>query len=83
MDTTKQYCKVLKGLKPATVVEPNNQEDLTITGLHPQLYTSSQYAWQAQKGRSGGMAYMYIYIHRNFVTSSLFFDVDEVVQMRT
>ena len=63
MDTTKQYCKVLKGLKPATVVEPNNQEDLTITGLHPQLYTSSQYAWQAQKGRSGGMAYMYIYIY--------------------
>ena len=52
MDTTKQYCKVLKGLKPATVVEPNNQEDLTITGLHPQLYTSSQYAWQVQKGRS-------------------------------
>ena len=38
---------LLKGFKPATVAEPNNQDDRTITGLHP--YTSSQFAWQAQK----------------------------------
>ena len=61
MDTTKQYCKVLKGLKPATVVEPNNQEDIAIGGLHPHLYTASQYALQAQKGRSWRVAYIYMY----------------------
>ena len=55
---------LLKGLKPATVVEPNNQEDIAIGGLHPHLYTASQYALQAQKGRSWRVAYIYIYVQK-------------------